>query len=640
MRIFTSKKLTLRRLHYHVETFFVSHGFIVLSLALVIICITVTIIFSSLVAITFPSGDGFFYDWTNQSLIHIAELFRLSRPKLYDEKWQTRIIEIFIGMIQLLFLSSMIGVINYRVRSRILDYQKGRSQVMEGGHVLLLGWSEFGFRVISELLADKQPHSIVLLADKEINEKVEDRIRTRPSGFSSKKLICRVGDPSRRSDLDLVSPATARSIILMPLEGPRLLKTLLHLRQIEIEKRVVVRTRVAVWDMETAEMLQLASDELQIIRLNDRLSRITARALHLPGFPDFCREVLNFAENEIYAKRDPNVNGLQFGSITRRYKHSTPIGLLSAEGHIELPPAMGTEIRNGDKIIFISREGSRVYEDIDISSNLPRTRNIPIDRDASAEGLIDAGAHSSRILVIGWNQRAGPLLDRLDKSTSRDSMINVAFQGDGDWRNDSGESERPARSSHGAKVSRLDVDISQLDDLDALPMEGYTHVILLAEEGLEPNEADCLTLARLMKLSHIEEFRGAKIAEMYEVTQIDYPAIFGAVDIVDLNSLSAGLISQIGSHAYSYRVLGKLMDAKILYASPSSLLTDTPFPRGVIYFSSIIEQAQRSGWIAMGYFKSDEMGRPPSFGVHLNPDKDVRIAFQEDDRIILLASRY
>jgi hypothetical protein len=50
-------------------------------------------------------------------------------------------------------LSSLIGVLTNGMQQRLDELRKGRSEVMETGHTVILGWSEQIFTILPELVA-------------------------------------------------------------------------------------------------------------------------------------------------------------------------------------------------------------------------------------------------------------------------------------------------------------------------------------------------------------------------------------------------------------------------------------------------------------------------------------------------------
>src|SRR5687767_5649029 len=98
-----------------------------------------------------------------------------------DTGWPLRLQSLFVVLFGILVGSSLIGLIASGIERRVDELRKGRSEVLEEGHVLILGWSEKVFPVIAELvLAHKgrKDSVIVVLADHD-KIQMEDAIRAR-----------------------------------------------------------------------------------------------------------------------------------------------------------------------------------------------------------------------------------------------------------------------------------------------------------------------------------------------------------------------------------------------------------------------------------------------------------------------------
>ena len=107
------------------------------------------------------------------------------------------------------------------MQDRLAELRKGRSTVVEREHTVILGWSQQIHTVISEIVeanANQPRRSIVVLAERDKVE-MEDEIRARVGSTGKTKLVCRSGSPMDIDDLRIVSPATARSIVVLAPEG-------------------------------------------------------------------------------------------------------------------------------------------------------------------------------------------------------------------------------------------------------------------------------------------------------------------------------------------------------------------------------------------------------------------------------------
>ncbi|MFZ5952380.1 MAG: hypothetical protein ACOYXC_16890, partial [Candidatus Rifleibacteriota bacterium] len=139
-----------------------------------------------------------------------------------DSGWGFRFIMFAVTLGGIFIISTLIGVLNQAIETKLEQLRKGRSLVIESGHTLILGWSPHIFTMIRELVISnmhRQNCCIVILADRD-KVAMEDEISEKVGKTHNTKIVCRSGDPIDIDDLNLVSPQTSRSIIILPSEGP------------------------------------------------------------------------------------------------------------------------------------------------------------------------------------------------------------------------------------------------------------------------------------------------------------------------------------------------------------------------------------------------------------------------------------
>ena len=165
-------------------------------------------------------------------------------------------------------VSSLIGVLTTGLESKITELRKGRSRIVEHDHTVLLGWSEQVFTVVAELVEANQSRRrscVAILADRDKVE-MEDAIRARVGDPGHTRIVCRTGDPLKVADVELVSPGTARAIMVVTPEveesDARVIKVLLSLlawtqgHQVGAGDPVAFAMRSAL-ELRCARMLQL-----------------------------------------------------------------------------------------------------------------------------------------------------------------------------------------------------------------------------------------------------------------------------------------------------------------------------------------------------------------------------------------------
>ena len=126
-----------------------------------------------------------------------------------------RFVMLLVTLGGIFIVSALIGVLSSAIEGKMDRLRKGRSQVLESNHTLVLGWSVQIFTILNELMIANENQSrarIVILADEDKVE-MEDRIQERVKFRGGTRIVCRSGNPLDPNDLEIVSPHTAKSII-------------------------------------------------------------------------------------------------------------------------------------------------------------------------------------------------------------------------------------------------------------------------------------------------------------------------------------------------------------------------------------------------------------------------------------------
>jgi hypothetical protein len=104
--------------------------------------------------------------------------------------------------------------------------------------------------------------------------------------------------------------------------------------------------------------------------------------------------------------------------------------------------------------------------------------------------------------------------------------------------------------------------------------------------------------------------------------------------------VSAKLISLMLTQLSEDRRLGEVFAALFSPEGSEIHLKPAEFylrPGASANFATVVEAARRRGETAIGYRAAAAIGRPPSYGVFLNPDRRRPLTLTEADQVIVLA---
>ncbi|MEU6866274.1 potassium transporter TrkA [Streptomyces sp. NPDC046876] len=524
-------------------------------------------------------------------------------------------------------VSALIGVLTTGLDARIQRLRKGRSRIIERGHTILLGWSEQVFTVVAELVEANQSERrscVVVLADRDKVD-MEEQLRLRVPDTGQTRIICRSGNPLKRDDLELVSPDTAKAIMVLPPVGDdrdtNVIKTLLLLNN-----RVWTGTRphvvAAVQDSDNLAVARLAAgDTGLVIDADDFAVRLVVQSHRQTGLSTVCDELLSFFGNEIYIRREPALAGCTYGEALDRYELGVPIGVQGPDGRTLVNPAMDTPIGPDDSMIVIAED--------DLLIKL--TDDTPAVVDAAVVSTPSRRAVPDRTLMIGWNSRAPKIIRLLDQLVRPGSIIDVAA---------------PRRPDEALEAGRdnLTVGYKACDptvrrSLEALDLGTYQHIIVLSDESIDPDLADDRTLVTLLHLRDIEVSLGdpySIVTEMNDDSNREVAQVTKADDFIVSTKLICLLLTQLAENGDLHAVLADLFDpaGSEIYLKPAGdyLRTGTE-----ANFATVVEAARRRGETAIGYRIAGDGDRAPRYGVRLNPSRTLPLTLDEADHVIVLA---
>src|SRR5215207_1790272 len=532
----------------------------------------------------------------------------------------------------ILVFSTLIGVIFAGIDEKLADLRKGRSFVVERGHTVIYGFSPEVFPVVAELVKANESRGSACIAILAEHDKVEmeDEIRARVGKTGRTRIVCRTGDPINIDDVEIVNPNEARSILILPPEGPeadsRVIKTVLALTNNPNRRQEPYHIVSRIDDPENLGVARMVGRaELRLVAVDDLIARITAQTCRQSGLSVVYTDLLNFGGDEIYFDREPRLAGLTFGEALVSYEACAVIGLRTEDGRILLNPPAETEISPGDEIVLIAEDDS----------------TIGLSEGPAPE--IDAGAirktpprerEPERTLILGWNDRAPKIVSELDHYVEAGSEVTVVTP-------DGGPATSEFEVLEYQKVSSRGGDITDRRVLDGLRVADFDHVIVLGDPaGSDPNATDAKTLVTLLHLREISEQSGGRfsiVSEMLDVRNRDLAEVTGADDFIVSDHLASLMMCQVSENRELSTVFEELIspNGSELYLKPVSEYVEPGVP---LNFYTVLEAARRRGEVAVGYRLEAESGDPAtSYGVRLNPEKSRRVTFTEHDNLILLA---
>lgn len=539
-----------------------------------------------------------------------------------DEGWGFRIAMLVVTIAGLILVASLIGIVSSAFDRRLLELRKGRSRVLETGHTVILGWSSKVVPIVAELqLAqrDSRRSPFVLLSPRDKVE-VEDELRARVSRHRGSRIIVRSGDPMDPTDLAMVSPEGARSIIVISPDGAiepdiEVIKTVLALSRAVSGIDIIGELRSAA-HLETARLA--GSSSVRWIVGDELIGRLTLHSVRHDGISVVSRDLLDFAGDELYVVSRPELAGVSFAEAQRRFDSATLVGVVR-DGQVNVNPVSSVPLHRTDELVLIAPNERALGSGLAVGFDAARIDIAAARREAPGRTLV-LGQHAGmRSLVASLHSYFPP-------GSTAHMVSSEPF-----------ESAEPI-----GHVTLQHADTTSRAVLDSLDLPSYDHVVVVPyKDTLTTHGADARTLVTLLHLRDIRRVTGAGFAvvtEMLDDRNGEIADADSADDVIVSDLLVSRLLAQVSRTPRLVDVFDQLFGhvGSETRLRPVEQYISTVGP---VQISTLIEAASRRGETFIGYRIAARSQQSPDFGVVVNPLTSSTVTLAVGDRLIVLADR-
>lgn len=615
---------------------YVSRGPIAMIYGLAIFTLVMVVVFAGALWSTglHPNSDNnfniFHSIWVN--LTHVLDPGTVGN---HEDNWPFQLFMMSVTLIGLVVISTLIGLVSNAILTQVETLRKGRSFVIEEGHVLILGWSSKIFTIIPEIVLaneNQKRGTIVILAEMD-KVKMEDEIRDKVGSTGNTRVICRTGNPIDVHDLYIANPFETKSIIILDKDNEnsdsQIIKTIVAIVTNPNRRKEPYHITAEIENKKNFEVAKMVGgDEVELILSDEIISRIMVQTSRQSGLSVVYIELMDFGGDEIYFMEEPQLVGKTFREILFAYHDSAIMGLQYADDSVEVNPPMDTVFKQGDRVIGITED------DDTLIPNSPAI--IPVD-ESRIVYTEPALARKERIMVIGWNDRARYIIKELDNYVAPGSIVKVISKFDDAYKT-------VKKLGKHVKNITLEFEVHDTTDretLEELNLGEQDYIILLCYQQYYPiQEADAQTLITLLHLRNFTEKRGDKfkiVSEMLDIRNRQLADITSADDFIVSDKLISLMMSQVSENKFLMKVFEDLFDAdgSEIYIKPAVeyIRVDEP-----VNFYTILESAARKNEVAIGYrVVADSKKADKDYGVTVNPKKSDLVTLTSEDRIIVLS---
>lgn len=535
-----------------------------------------------------------------------------------------RTVMLIVTFVGLILFAGLIGIISGAFDDKIAQLRKGKSEVIESGHTLIVGWNSKLFQVVEQIcIANESAKKsvIVILADREKVE-MDELLVPLKRKYRGTKIVARNGVGTNGDALDIVSHQVSKSVVILsPEDDPQpdfwVMKVALALTKRANRKPGpynIVAELKSRSSLETAGLI--GEGEANWVVEPDVLARLMVQTSRCTGLTHIVKDLLDFEGDEVYVRRLPELDGLTFGEIQSRFSHCAPMGLARKNG-VVLNPAAGTVLTDDDEVVVLAEDDS----------------TVTVDREGSV-GDFRARSHAKKkrpgekVLILGSNKYLPLILGEMSNLLPRSSSTVVL------------SSEVLDHDEGVANTEFIRGDSSDRSVLSSLDLKKFDHIMILPyRDTMSADRADSITLLTLLQLRRLSEELDCNfniVSEMLDDANRELAEVSDTSDFVVGDELIGLMMAQIAEEPRLYKIFDDLFQSAGVQIEVEPVESFLPENED-IRFVDLCHAALSRGETALGLVRRNRNGHNTSrSGVELNPERFTPLGLSSGDLVVVL----
>jgi hypothetical protein len=541
-----------------------------------------------------------------------------------DADWPVRLLSFVITLIGIFIAGSLIGLIANGVDQRIEGLRKGRSDVLESGHTVVLGWSPRIAAIVAELVianASKKDAAVVVLGaeDKTV---MEDVLSAAVRDTGSTRVVCRSGSPAKADDLRMVNLLGARSVIVMGVgQGDAdAIKAVLAIKTLDPDfggPRVVAEIADPVY---AASIETLTDQKVVTVNSDHVIAEITAQSCRQSGLSQVLRDLLDFDGDEVYFAAFPELTGRRYAEALTAFESAAVLGLAHPDGTVEINPPAGRVLAAGDEVIAVAEDDSTFV-----------CTGVRAVEPAVPLLAVDEVPQTMQLLVVGWSVLGPKVVREIDQFAVDGTVVDVVV--------DPSLVDPADVRVEGLEHTELRVFPSSAgpEELAALVAEqAYDQgVVLSYRDAVEAADGDARTLLTLLALRRVWPAGGERavriVAEVLERDDVELAQAGGVDDWIVSDEVTSLMLAQLSERTELAQVFLDLFSpdgARLSFRPAHRYVGTDPVSYGSVVAAGALRDESVLGW------------RVAATGsVHLNPAKSAVVQLVAEDQVLVVESR-
>lgn len=566
------------------------------------------------------------------------------------------------------FTALLIGVVNDGISSRMSELAKGLEPVIEKDHVVVLGFNESTFIIISELIEAYEnqagKRNALVIMDTCDKQEMEEQIRIQFPDTGNLRIICRSGETYDPTDLERCSILTSKSIIVALENDFDTIKTIIACTQmlngsedsesfvtaVINQKKHELAARIAGNDKISSEdSFSVENDRLELLMLENTIAKIMTHTSRQMGLSKVFIEIFNYEGNEIYIVRNEGrdkevfekLRGMTIREANQYLHNAIGIGVIDPQGQVVIGDPSEVVICDECKLIVVEEDDNRIL----IGDSKPETVYDPPIEVYEDQPVT--------IVIIDCNTKLPSVLEEMSNYLSPGSLIHLVANPDelddllgrnfADRLND--ENGVPSiKINRFLKDPGRRMDIYDYSKVEKLIDECKPDFLLIMSNQTDDSEeADTRSLNLLLYCKHYkEQHPGSDFGITCEMRNVEHQNLADVLmpsDFVVSRNIAALMMSQIAENRELKDVFENLLvsEGYELYIKPANYYLDIRNEPEVDLFS-LSEAVAEKHEVFIGY-KLDSGGDAEPI---LAPDKikrgkPVTVKLREGDQLVVLA---
>jgi len=559
------------------------------------------------------------------------------------------ILTIFVGLI---LFSSMVALITQEFEKRMSILRKGKSNVIEFDHTLIIGFGDRLVNMIEELVLANESESdavVVVLADMD-KDVLDDYLREHLTELKTTRVITRSGSTTSLKNLKMAGIHTAQSVVVMNdsmpseidekkgLSDARVIKSIMAVLSATGEEElpsIVAEVHLPRY----RELAENIVEEGKITTLNeaDILARMLVQTSRSEGLSMVYSDLVGYEGNEFYFFRpDSGWNQLSFGALQFHFMQSVPLGVRTSEGKLLLNPDTSYMLQDDDEAVILAEDDSTIafYE---APVHEPRSHEYPTERITPCV---------ERHLIIGWSTKTPIVLREYAAYVSKGSEVSLIVS---DLTLDiQVEVHKIAEEFPHVTMDIHKIDLGDFEKLKTLDPMNFTAVSILAESGNSAEEIDSKTIMLLLQFRRIfreyrirtqEEITTKLITEVIDSGNSELVLTAGVRDFLLSNQFVSKIFAQISQDPDVMKIYEDLFSeegSEVYVKSIHLYFKHEDYSKAS--FGDCVLAAQARQEVCFGVkIASQEHDALQDFGIYLIPNKTTVFSFELGDALITLA---